>query len=86
MARSHVHVCLRATCLHVSVVLLALGEFMVKAVKHVILVPGSVSPENGVKNKRDEQTMSIQVVHRFKFNIPTAPEHQAIAGKLGLKP
>lgn len=52
---------------------------MVKAVKHVILVPGSVSPENGVKNKIEEQTMSIQVVHRFKFNVPTVTEYRAIA-------
>lgn len=50
---------------------------MVKAVKHVILVPGSVSPANSVENKREEQTMSIQVVYRLKFSIPTASEYRA---------
>lgn len=52
---------------------------MVNAVKPVILVPGSASLENGVKNKREGlKKMSIQAVHQLKFNIPAAREHQAI--------
>lgn len=85
MACSHVHVCLWATCLYVSVVFIGprgvYGESSKTLKSKIFPVPGFASPENDGKNKREGQTMGIQVLHLLDFYIPTAEEYRTVTWK-----